>query len=270
MTGSGDPSAFGVVDANAPDYFIRFLDQRRTIADERAIKALILELLEPRPGSTVLDVGCGPGDDAAEIARLVGAGGSVLGIDISAAMVAEARRRTAELGLPLRFEQGDAQSLDLVGAAVEGCCADRVLAVVPDPARVFAEMVRVTRPGGRLVVSEIDAGTIFVSSSHTDLVRRLTRSLADDLPHGDIGRHLPRLFTDAHLEDVRCFPRVVRNTVAFSRVVMGNRLRAMVAHGETTAAEVSDFWAELERAEREGWLCTGVTCFTVAGRKPRP
>jgi hypothetical protein len=46
-----------------------------------------------------------------------------------------------------------------------------------------------------------------------------------------------------------------------------NRLGAMVDAGETTAEEANNFWAELEQGEREGWLCSGIVCFNVVGRK---
>lgn len=66
---------------------------------------------------------------------------------------------------------------------------------------------------------------------------------------------------------VRCVPRVIRNNLAFTRAVLGNRLRDMVADGSATASEVVDFWNELEDGEQHRWLCTGVVCFTVVGRR---
>src|SRR4051812_8849468 len=88
-------SGFTNVDAvQDPNYFVEFLDARTSIEGERAVKELVLSMLALENGHSVLDVGCGTGDDTREIARLVAPHGRVVGIDFSAAMIAESRRRT--------------------------------------------------------------------------------------------------------------------------------------------------------------------------------
>src|SRR6266478_5040724 len=83
-----DPAGFARVDRTTdPNLFIEFLDSHRTIEGEREIKELVRELLSLRAGTHVLDIGCGTGDDAREIAALVGSVGRVVGIDQSEMMV---------------------------------------------------------------------------------------------------------------------------------------------------------------------------------------
>ena len=60
---------------------------------------------------------------------------------------------------------------------------------------------------------------------------------------------------------------VIQNSVTFMRRVFGNRLQHMAETGQTTSEAVDQFWAELDEGERAGWLCSGVVCFTVVGRK---
>jgi ubiquinone/menaquinone biosynthesis C-methylase UbiE len=94
MTNSDSPIGFKQVDASAdPRFFIDFLDDRRNGIGEREIKELILRLLDLHTGMQVLDIGAGTGDDAREIAGMVGASGRVVGLDPSDAMLEEARRR---------------------------------------------------------------------------------------------------------------------------------------------------------------------------------
>jgi len=103
------------------------------------------------PGVQVLDLGSGDGTTALPAARL---GANVLGVDIAANLVAAGNARAAIAGLTnLRFEEGDASALD-------GLADDRFDLIVtlfgamfaPRPFDVAAEMVRVTRPGGRIVM----------------------------------------------------------------------------------------------------------------------
>ncbi len=72
-----DPAGFARVDRTTdPSFFIEFFDSRWTVEGEREIKELVLELLSLRAGAHVLDIGCGIGDDAREIAALVGSVGN--------------------------------------------------------------------------------------------------------------------------------------------------------------------------------------------------
>lgn len=101
-------------------------------------------------GLKVLDLGCGDGNTALPIARL---GADVLGVDISRNLVAAATDRAAQEGLPCRFQEGDAcdlreldaRSFDLVVSIFGAMFA-------PKPFDVAKEMVRVTKPGGRVVM----------------------------------------------------------------------------------------------------------------------
>ena len=103
-------------------------------------------------GTRMLDLGCGDGTTAIPAAR---AGAEVLGVDIAANLVAAGNERAAELGLDnVRFEQGDAGDLN----GIEDGAFDLTLSVFgamfsPRPGDVAREMVRVTRPGGRVVMA---------------------------------------------------------------------------------------------------------------------
>lgn len=102
-------------------------------------------------GMEVLDLGCGDGTTALPAAER---GANVLGVDIAANLVAAGRRRAAEAGLGnLRFQEGDASNLE----GIEDDRFDLVVSIfgamfAPRPHDVAREMVRVTRPGGRVVM----------------------------------------------------------------------------------------------------------------------
>jgi ubiquinone/menaquinone biosynthesis C-methylase UbiE len=261
-----DSGSFGAFEEQA-DYYIEFLDERATLDDENVVKELIATLLAPVDGTAILDIGTGTGADAVALARSVGPRGRVVGLDRSADMLGEARRRATGSRLPVEFVQGDASALAFDDDTFDRCRAERVLVHIADPAAAVAEMVRVTKPGGVVVASDIDGGTLFVNCSDEDLTGRLIRGLTDDMVSGWVGRRLQRYFVDAGLIGVRCVPRVIRNSVPFLRLFVEHRLRAMLEAGETTEDAIAAFWDELTTGEKAGWLCSGSTCFTVTGIK---
>lgn len=264
---TGQPSGFETI-TDRPDYYVDFLDERTTIAGEQVAKQIITQLLDLGEGLAVLDVGSGTGADTIEVAKAVGPTGRVVGLDRSADMVAEARQRAADSGLPIEFVQGDAQSLHFHDGSFDRVRTERMLVHVADPVAAVRELVRVTKPGGLVVASDIDGGTAFFNSADMELAEALALRLAHGLAQGWMGRRQQRYLTDAGLTDVRVVPNVILNTVAFMRIVCGGVLQSMIADGITTPDDVDAFWAELEQGEREGWACSGIVCFTVVGRKP--
>ena len=264
---TGQPSGFETI-SDRPEYYVDFLDERMTITGELLAKRIITQLLDLRDGLVVLDVGSGTGADTIEVAKAVGPAGRVVGLDKSAEMVAEGLKRAAGSGLSVEFAVGDAHSLDFPDACFDRVRTERMLVHLADPEAAVRELIRVTKPGGLVVVSDIDGGTLFFNSMNTSLVETLRRRLTDGLAQGWMGRRQQRYLVEGGLEDVRVVPNVILNTVAFMRIVCDGLLQTMIADGTTTADAVDAFWTELERGESEGWLCSGIVCFTVVGRKP--
>jgi ubiquinone/menaquinone biosynthesis C-methylase UbiE len=157
MTARDDITFFSTVDRTRdPDFFKRFLDEGNRNPGIIASKPIIIASLQLTGSEKVLDVGCGLGDDAFELARLVGSGGRVVGVDVSENMIKTARDRAAAQNLAVEFEIGDAQTLRLADASFDACRTERMLMHVPDADRAFGEMVRVIRRGGRLSVFDFD------------------------------------------------------------------------------------------------------------------
>jgi demethylmenaquinone methyltransferase/2-methoxy-6-polyprenyl-1,4-benzoquinol methylase len=114
------------------------------------------------PGSRVLDVATGTGDLALELARRVSPGGEVVGSDFAEGMLDRARRKAAAADgadVRPRFEWADAMALPYPDASFDAATVGFGARNFDDLARGLAEMVRVVRPGGRVVVLEITTPT---------------------------------------------------------------------------------------------------------------
>lgn len=172
----------------------------------RAVKLSLIEALALHPGSAVLDVGCGTGDDARDLALFVGPAGTVTGVDKSAFLVGEARRRNQRVELQPEFRCADAAELPFPDSSFEAVRAERVLMHVDDPQQVVYEMARVTRPGGRVAVFDFDWELLLLAHPDEEATRGMTRQFAQALKHGRIALRLPALFRRAGLTDIRATP----------------------------------------------------------------
>jgi ubiquinone/menaquinone biosynthesis C-methylase UbiE len=116
----------------------------------------LLALAGLRPGERVLDVACGTGHGARAAALAVGPCGTVLGVDLSGAMV-EAAQSRSQLALPgaapVCFARMDGEALDLPDASFDVVLCVLGLMYMPQPAQALREMRRVLRPGGRLAAA---------------------------------------------------------------------------------------------------------------------
>ena len=150
MTGGGDDAKTwlaGVFDRAAPTYD-RVGDAYHDYFGER-----LVELAGVADGDRVLDVACGRGASLVPAARRAGATGHVLGVDLSAEMVAAAAQELTAAGVRGEARVMDAEHLDLVDAAYDVALCGFGVFFFPEPEAAMAEIFRVVRPGGVVALS---------------------------------------------------------------------------------------------------------------------
>ena len=250
-----------------PDFFVRFMDEAQKPAAIQTSKQIMLERMNVAPGEAILEVGCGPGTDLFDLAGLVGPTGRLVGLDASEVMIAEARRRASALGLPIVFEQGDVEALPFEGDSFDACRAARLLEHLPNAERALAEMVRVVRHHGRIVVFDFDWDTLVIDHPDKQTTRMIVLSYADSIRNGWIGRQLPRLFKEQHL-GVRSFDPVqvfVHDSLA--ELFLGSHLTRLQTNGILSPDSARRWWDYLRQADERGTLMISFTAFVIVGNK---
>ncbi len=237
----------------------------------RAIKERTHELLRLVPGQAVLDVGCGPGTDTLALAARVAPDGRVVGLDVDEDMVAKARAAATDAALSDRIlhVMGDVGALPFPDASFDACRAERLLQVLPEsyvPAAVVGEMVRVLRPGGRLLLADTDWHSASVDCTDLDLERRLMRFFATRMrPNGSAGRQLLRLLAEAGCVDlgVESFAHVMLDA---AQTPFGDWLRReALAAGIAQETEMNSWADELFDRTRRGTFFSSVAYVVVVG-----
>jgi ubiquinone/menaquinone biosynthesis C-methylase UbiE len=108
-------------------------------------------LLDIRPGDTVLDVACGPGNTTRTLVAAVGPEGLAVGVDSSATMLAQAVRETTP-GSPVGYVRADAVDLPFADGTFDAISCYGALYLMDDPFGALREMIRLLKPGGRIAV----------------------------------------------------------------------------------------------------------------------
>jgi SAM-dependent methyltransferase len=169
----------------------RWFDERWGRYAWRIESAAVLRALGPLSGRRTVDVGCGTGRLAALLAAR---DAYVIGMDLDAAMLAVAAPRLAG-----RLVRADAMALPLRDASVDAAVTVATLEFTTDPARVLAEMARITRPGGRLVAAVLNPTSLWGWTGH---VRDRSPYRAGRFPSRDALLALGRQHGAAHIRGI--------------------------------------------------------------------
>jgi ubiquinone/menaquinone biosynthesis C-methylase UbiE len=247
----------------------RRIESLYRIGEAQRRRETVRETLGARPGERVLDVGCGPGFYCAELAAEVGPSGSVVGVDSSEAMLALATRRCAELP-QVALRVADATALGVADADFDAAICVQVLEYLAEPRDGLAELYRALRPGGRVLVWDIDWATL--SMQDDELTRRVHRAWDEHLAHRSLPRTLAPSLRAAGFERVRAQAHPLASIAVDPETYGGALLpfiAAFVGGRAGVSVEETEAWLEAQRAlDERGEYYFAVTQFCFTALKP--
>ncbi len=227
----------------------RLVEEFNSSAGATARRAKISEALALKPGWRVLDVGSGPGHQVFEMSSVVGDTGRVDGVDAAESALDIARHRCSELD-NVNFQLGEASKLPFDDATFDAVMSSQVFEYVNDVAGAVAEMFRVLKSGGRVLVHDSEWGALLWHSSDPDRMARIMNIWDGHLADPHLPQSLGRKLADAGFKNVRAEPVVHVETNYDPSSVSAILMKFVVGYVVSQGASQSeaDAWADDLRA----------------------
>nr|WP_245550927.1 methyltransferase domain-containing protein [Nocardia paucivorans] len=242
---------------------VEVLDLQAQLSSIRRMRRWGHDALAVRSGERVLDVGSGTGSEVLEFAERVGASGEAVGVDPNPAMLTVARERVEKLGASARFVEGTVYRLPFPDDSFDAVRCERVFQHLDDPVAATAEIARVLRPGGRVLLVDSDWRTTIVHPGDPEIIDRLTTAMLSETPNPTSGRRLRGWLTAAGfvIDDMGSEAVIWDESIAVvMAAAMGKRA---VARGVLTEEERARLAADLEAGITSGDFHVSVTMFAV-------
>jgi len=239
----------------------------------RQLKELTYKHMKIETGHKVLDVGCGPGTDTIPLAKMVGSSGEVRGVDFDKEMIAEAQKSAKESGVSdwVDHKKADAAQLPFATNRFDANGSERLFQHLINPEEVLAEMARVTKQKGWVVVLDTDWGSIGIDTSEIELERRFFRFGADhQANNGYAGRQLYRLFKQEGFTNitVKVLPVILKSYAVGRHMLLFDKIeKGAIEEKVITEEELQRLNSNFEEADAAGrFFCFGCMML-VSGQK---
>ncbi|MBC7976055.1 MAG: methyltransferase domain-containing protein [Myxococcales bacterium] len=273
----------GVQQAENVDPFARIT---QCSAEEIELIAHILELRGAQPcqakmrrscleaagiakGMSVLEVGCGTGVIARDIARVVGETGRLVAVDPSERLLDYARSRPPMHGeTPIEWVPGFADSLPFAAGTFDVGLAVTLMSHLTQQHAALIELRRVTKPGGKLMLFDQDYETLVFEHSNKEITRRILRHGADyNIVDGWCGRRLPGILAEVGVQQIKCWPFVYseRNAGSYLITIAERFAKLARRHGIITREEHRGWIGELHDRATEGTFYASLNYYFAFG-----
>ena len=247
---------------------IEYLDKIRNLFGE--YKTNSYKFLGVAKEHSILDVGCGNGDDIAFINSMLGGGPKLFGIDSDTNAILEASHRYKENTPNAIFQVGQVYELPFPNNFFHRVFSERLFQHLDDPHLALSEMLRVTRPNGIVAVLDLDWETLVINSDAVDISRKILTHKLERLTNGRMGRCLSSIFTDVDASDISIMPHAICvdnwNIGDFVFALRDDAEYAM--KNDIIDTEEAECWIhDLKTKSAKGKFFASVTGFAVRGKK---
>lgn len=247
------------------------LDARYRTRDIVRRRELVYQSLGAQPGDRILDAGCGPGFFAAELAELVSTAGSVVGVDRSPQMLAVASRRCSGYR-NIALHEAEVTSLPVPAASFDRALSVQVMEYIPDTMGALAELYRAVRPGGLVLIWDIDWSTVSWHSSDSARMTRVLQAWDEHLAHPLLPRTLATQLRAVGFDQVEMaghsFATTQLDPESFAATVIQFIARFVAGRCGLTSDDVAAWLADQHQLDERGefFFACIQCCFTA--RRP--
>jgi ubiquinone/menaquinone biosynthesis C-methylase UbiE len=246
----------------------------RNLAQEtKSIKQRSYELMQIESGSQILDVGCGPAVDTIPLSEYIGDAGRVVGVDYDPLMIEVANQELVKSKTMKKVQhiQGDIFSLPFMDEEFDRIHLERFFQVFPKKLddKIFAQLNRVLKSGGRIVMVDMDMATLSVNFSDNEFERKIINHFGLKMrPNGFVGRQLIDILKINNYREIcvefmsHSFGNLTREY--FLNWIISGALESNII----TQGEAVSWNQELRRKVEDGTFLAYVTNVLVSGVKP--
>ncbi|GAA1191794.1 methyltransferase domain-containing protein [Pseudonocardia alaniniphila] len=258
------------VDEKEISYLVELLDQQAATSAVSELRGWAHEVLAVCPGQRAVEVGSGTGSSVQRLATAVGPDGEAIGLDANEGLLAVAEDRARRAGSAARFVHGDVHAAPFADGSVDAVLCERVFQFLDRPEHAVAEIARVLRPGGRVVLIDSDWSSATLYPGDPEVLRTMESMLAGSLHNREplAGRKLRSWLAGAGLTVTGHEARTL--FLPYDMFLNAGLLALTdlaVAHGEITAEQRQQFLAGLADAQRRGEFHASVTMFAAVAHR---
>lgn len=248
----------------------RLLDIVYQGADITRRRQASFDALRPKADETIVDIGCGNGLLTLELARAVGSGGKTIGVDPSSDMLGPAKERCKGFDW-VDIMIGTANELPVETGTVDKAVSVQVFEYLDDIPGAIAEVQRVLKPGGKLVIGDIHLDSLVWFSDDKDRMNRMIESWDHHFTQRDVPAILPSIMRDTGfvVEDVTPITTCDHTLKPDGLATMMMQLMARYAvdNSHVSDNEASAWLEEQKTLAAEGRFFYALTHFVVSARK---
>jgi ubiquinone/menaquinone biosynthesis C-methylase UbiE len=260
------------IDSTKAREMAEYFEKRSRYKDQKEINDALKDLLNPKNGDKILDVGCGTGILTRLIAPSLFPKGSITGIDISNQFIELARNHIQDLKYKsiIKFDVGSAEKLPYPDEYFDAVFATRLLIHVDNPQQTIKELKRVVKKKGRIILADWDFDTLVVDHSNRLITRKIIHWRTDNKDGNNwSGRQLFRLLKEQDLEEIAIKPVITIATdedTSLTQSIFNGASGALEAH-IITEIQHEAWIIELKKRLQEGAFFASIVYFLVKAIK---
>lgn len=221
----------------------------------------------------ILDLGCGTGFAAREIAKRPKFTGRIIGVDISPVLINQASKLADEEGLSsqIEFRVGDSRSLGDSDNSFDAVIAHTLISHLPDPQVLIDEMIRLVKPGGLVAIFDGDYASLTFSHPDPQKGKAIDELIVSSIvTQARILRQLPLLLRSAGLDIIKAFSYVVSDVskAEFWASSVESMRKLLPAANAMTAQEAETWANDRNQESNEGTFFASCNYYSYVARKP--